>query len=216
LQLQFEITFADRRNVICGPEIEWGEQMANADVRPPLAPLASTDGERHAEFKRRRDEFIYEKVPIGAEAPYVEDGWIISKKLKRRTRLQKTKSIDRQLEDRVWRLFYKIGYNDLGKGHNFSIRYKAADGTLREKQVDIFAKDDETVIVGECKACVDYKSRSLAKDLAEFIGLKKPFADAIRSHYGRDFRPKILWFFSLTKFSGHRPIPPKRRRSKLE
>lgn len=173
--------------------------MAKADARLPLAPLASTEGERHAEFKRRRDEFVYDKVPIGAEAPYLADGWAISKKLKRRLRLVKAKGIDRQLEDRVWRLFYRMGYDDLGKGSDFTIRYKAADGTYREKQVDVFAKDDETVIVGECKACDDYKPRSLGKDLAEFIGLRKQFADAIRGHYGREFKPKVLWFFFTDK-----------------
>ena len=35
----------------------------------------------------------------------------------------------------------------------------------------------------------------LSKDIAEFVGLRKQFADAIRLHFGRDFKPKILWFF---------------------
>jgi DNA sulfur modification protein DndB len=92
-----------------------------------------------------------------------------------------------------------MGYDDLNKGYAFTIIYKAADGTYREKQVDIYAKDSETVIVGECKACEDYRPRSLSKDIAEFAGLKKQFADAIRAHYGRDFKPKILWFFFTNK-----------------
>ena len=70
---------------------------------------------------------------------------------------------------------------------------------FREKQVDVFAKDSETVIVGECKCCDDYKPRPLSKDIAEFVGLRKQFADAIRAHYGRDFKPKILWFFFTDK-----------------
>ena len=79
-----------------------------------------------------------------------------------------------------------MGYEDLNKGHDFTIQYRASDGSLREKQVDIFCKDNETVIVGECKCCDEYKSRSLSKDLAETIGLKKAFANAIRVHYGRE------------------------------
>jgi DNA sulfur modification protein DndB len=169
------------------------------ESRPPLHTLASTEGERHAEFKRRRDEFDYMKVLTGGESPYLADGWQISKKLKRQIRLAKPKSIDRHFEDRVWRLLYRMGYADLNKGHKFTIRYKAADGSFREKQVDIFAKDEETVVVGECKCCDDYKPRALAKELAEFIGLRKQFSDAIRLHYGRDFRPKILWFFFTDK-----------------
>ena len=154
--------------------------------RPRLSLLASTDGERHAEFKRRRDEFDYMKVPTGGEVPYLTDGWQISKKLKRQLRLAKRKSIDRHFEDRVWRLLYRMGYVDLNKGHDFLIRFKAADGSYREKQVDLFAKDAETVVVGECKCCEDYRARSLSKDLAEFIGLRKQLSDAIRSHYGHE------------------------------
>src|SRR5690349_10483180 len=166
---------------------------------PLLGPIASSEGERHAEYKRRRDEFDYMKVPAGGEAPYLADGWQVSKKLKRLTRLKKSKTIDRSFEDKVWRLFYRMGYDDLNKGRDFKIRYKAADGSFCEKQVDVFAKDQETIIVGECKSCDDYKARSLSKDIAEFIGLRKQFADSIRNHYGRSFKPKILWFFFTEK-----------------
>jgi DNA sulfur modification protein DndB len=169
------------------------------DDRLPLESLAVSDGEKHAEFKRRRDQFVYMKVPMGGEAPYLAEGWTIEKKLTRQLRLSKLKSLDRQFEDRIWRLFYRMGYDELNRGHDFTIQYKATDGSFRKKQVDIFAKDAETVIVGECKCCEDYKQRSLSKDIAEFAGLRKQFADAIRSHYGRDFKPKIIWLFFTDK-----------------
>jgi len=168
--------------------------MQKDQDRSPLYPLASTN-EKHAEFKRRRDEFIYMKVLTDGEAPYLNDGWIISKRLKRQVRLGKAKTLDREFEDRVWRFFYKMGFADLNKGHDFTIRYKAADGSFREKQVDIFAKD----VVGECKCCDQYKARPLSKDIAEFVGLRKQFADAVRAHYGRNYKPKILWFFFTDK-----------------
>jgi DGQHR domain-containing protein len=164
-----------------------------------LAPLVSTDGERSAEYKRRRDEHDYLKVLAGGEAPYIADGWQINKQLKRQIRLAKQKGVDRQFEDRVWRVFYKMGYDDLNKGHSFRIRYRASDGSHREKQVDIFARDQETIVVGECKACDEYRARSLSIQIAEFAGLRKQFSDAIRSHYGREFKPKILWFFFTDK-----------------
>ena len=136
---------------------------------------------------------------IVAEAPYLADGWAVEKVLKRQIRLKKEKLLDRRFEDLVWRLFYRMGYDDLNKGHEFTIQYRASDGSLREKQVDIFCKDNETIVIGECKCCDEYKSRSLSEDLAETIGLKKAFANAIRTHYGRDFKPKILWFYFTDK-----------------
>jgi DNA sulfur modification protein DndB len=173
--------------------------MVRTERHESLAPLVSTDGERHAEFKRRRDQFVYMKVPSGAEAPYVAEGWAVAKKLKRQIRLSRDKEIDRQFEDQVWRLFYRMGYDDLNKGDSFTIKYKAANGTFRSKQIDLFAKDKETIVIGECKCCDDYKPRSLSKDIAEFVGLRKQLADAIRSHYGRDFKPKVMWFLFTDK-----------------
>ena len=63
--------------------------MAKANARAPLAVLLSTDGEKHAEFKRRRDPTLYMKVPTGGEAPYLTDGWSLAKKLKKQLRLSK-------------------------------------------------------------------------------------------------------------------------------
>jgi hypothetical protein len=174
-------------------------QMPKGENLDPLAPLVSTEGEKHAEFKRRRDDVVYLKVPLGVEGPYLNDGWVIAKRLKRQVRLAKAKNLDRQFEDRVWQLFYRMGYDDLSKGSDFKIRYKAIDGTFKEKKIEIFAKDSETVVVGECKHCDDYLPRTLSRDIAEFVGLRKQYSDAIRAHYGRDFKPKILWFFFTEK-----------------
>ena len=104
--------------------------MAVSSSRLPLAPLVSTEGERHAEFKRRRDEYLYMKVPAGGETPYLAEGWEVEKVLKRQIRLQKQKPLDRKFEDSVWRLFYRMGYDDLNKSHDFTIQYRASDGTL--------------------------------------------------------------------------------------
>jgi DGQHR domain-containing protein len=173
--------------------------MPPRSERSPLAPLAVTDGEKHAEFKRRRDKLIYMKAPTGGEAPYLADGWNIAKKLKRQLRLSKSKSADRAFQDRVWSLFYRMGYADLNKGQDFTILHKVAHNSFQEKRVDIFAKDAETVVVGECKCSEDFRSRSLSKDIDDFVCFKKQFADAIRAHYGREFKPKILWFFFTDK-----------------
>lgn len=164
-----------------------------------LHPLVTTEGEKHAEFRRRRDDRIFTKVPAGGEPPLLEEGWQPFKRLKKFVRLAKDKSVDRKFEDKVWQLFYRMGYDDINKGQSFTITYKASDKSNREKQVDIFAKDEETVIVGECKACEVYKNRSLSLQISEFISLRKPLADAIRRHYGKDFKPKILWFFFTDK-----------------
>jgi DNA sulfur modification protein DndB len=41
----------------------------------------------------------------------------------------------------------------------------------------------------------------LQKDLGEFEANKKSLATAIRDHYGKDFKPKIMWLFVLDNIS---------------
>src|SRR3546814_7659729 len=88
-----------------------------------------------------------------------------------------------------------MGYHELGGGKNFKIHFSRQNDRDGCKQIDVFARDDETVIVVECKASEKSKKRSLQKDIEEFSNLKGHIANTIKQHYGRSFKPKILWFF---------------------
>src|SRR3546814_13584829 len=88
-----------------------------------------------------------------------------------------------------------MGYHELGGGKNFKIHFSRQNDRDGCKQIDVFARDDETVIVVECKASEKSKKRSLHKDIADFSNLKGHIANTLKQHYGRSFKPKILWFF---------------------
>ncbi len=90
-------------------------------------------------------------------------------------------------------LLFKLGYPELNHGRNFQILIQRKGAKTLSKQIDVFAKDDETVIVAECKACDKTTKRTLQKDIEEFANLKGPIAQSVQSHYGRGFKPKIIW-----------------------
>jgi len=87
-----------------------------------------------------------------------------------------------------------MGYPELG-GPRFTVTYERADGGTWRKQVDAFAKDNDTVIIAECKARESRGKRSLQKDLHETESLQGPLAKAVRRFYGADFKPKIVWIY---------------------
>ncbi|MGX5845320.1 hypothetical protein ACWGTI_32395, partial [Mesorhizobium sp. ArgA1] len=93
------------------------------------------------------------------------DGWTLAKRNKRSLRLERAKPIDRQLEDDVWSLLYRMGFKALNPDRNFYIVGK--DGSRR--QLDVFAKDDETVFVVECTHAQDTATKSV-KQLLDKIG----------------------------------------------
>lgn len=73
------------------------------------------------------------------------------------------------------------------------------------KKIGVLAKDDETVIVTECKSSEKMGKRSLQKDLEEFGNLKGPISKAIKQHFGTEYKPKIIWLFVTNNIAWSQP-----------
>jgi len=170
--------------------------MATKESDKPglLAPLITGKSQRQREFTRRKDTFLFQGVPPADVSKFEADGWSVHREGSRKVRIKRPKIPEVLLEDQTWCLFYRMGYPDLS-GPRFKIRYIRQDGSEGEKQVDVFAKDDETVVLVECKARETRGKRTLQKDLHETESLQKAFANSIRAHYGAKYRPKIIWMY---------------------
>ncbi len=127
-----------------------------------LAEVASVRGE----IRRRKDKFIYETVKKTRFKEYEDDGWEVAKKNVNTYRMKKPKTHDVLFEDRVWALFARLGFEQMNKDRNFRIKY-AKDKGIPGKQIDVFAADNETVILVECKSAETKKRTSFSKDIAE-------------------------------------------------
>lgn len=160
-----------------------------------LAPLL-TDPKRLArEAVRRRKMFDEKSISAEGIQEHEASGWQIDQLRKRKTKIRKEKEIDERLENRFWMLLFKMGYPELNDGRKFTALIERKGAEPLRKQIDVFAKDDETVIVTECKAAEKVTKRSLQKDLEEFANLKGPIANSIHKHYGGSYKPKIIWMF---------------------
>lgn len=143
----------------------------------------------------RRKQYQEVSVVKSIVPDRLNDGWEFDKELKIKTRLKKTWSHDERLQNRVWYLFYLLGYPEISSGRNFQITIKRKNAEAYKKQIDVLAKDDETVIVAQCKSSIRISRRSIQKDVEEFDDLKGSVANAIKKHYGPSFKPKIIWLF---------------------
>jgi DNA sulfur modification protein DndB len=109
-----------------------------------LGPLVDQESLRTT-FRRRRDPFVYKKVTSDEERSHLDEGWVVHKPIRSHTWMKKAKSPDTRLEDRVWCLFFQMGYSTLN-AEKFRIQYRNSDGAITWKRIDVFAKDDETAI----------------------------------------------------------------------
>lgn len=165
------------------------------DIILPIGPLVSGPKPVAREATRRKNEFLKKTIEKEHLVAHLAQGWQSQKVLATKVHLRKLRPHDEILENQVWRILYLMGYPELNSGRGFTIEIQRKGENVARKQIDVFAKDDETIIVGECKSCQQLTKRSLQKDIDEFANLKGPIATAIRRHYGTDFRPKIIWMF---------------------
>lgn len=141
----------------------------------------------------RRKPYEEKSVPAEAVPEYEKLGWQFDRSLKRVTKVKREKPIDERLKNRFWLLLVKLGYPEVSDGLNFTILIERKGAEPLRKQVDVYAKDEETVIVAECIASPKPTRLSLRNDIEGFAALKRPMAAAIRKHYGPGFKPKIIW-----------------------
>lgn len=117
-----------------------------------------------------------------------QDGWTVAKKNKTSVRMSKPKPVDRQLEDDVWCLLHRLGFTEFSADRNFTIKLGAnAPG----RQIDIFAKDDETVFIVECTHAQEPGAKSVKALIDKINGMREDIIKAIHCHYGKEPKLKV-------------------------
>jgi DNA sulfur modification protein DndB len=138
------------------------------------------------------DEKTVSASSVDALAPKVSaeegDGWRVVRQSAKSARLAKDKPIDRQLEDDVWSLLYRMGFKELNFDRNFCVQVN--DDTPK-RQLDVFAKDDETVFIVECTHARDAGPKSVKTLLDKITAIRPEVIKAVQKHYGRGTKLKI-------------------------
>lgn len=148
-----------------------------------LAKARSLRSKTYVESKERRV----------ALPELIEEGWTEFKSYKNAkfVGVRKDKRFDEVFEDRVWCLFAKMGFTHLNKDRYFEMSYDYQNPNITQ-QIDVFAADDETVIIVECKAAETIKDGVFKKPLEAFHGQM----DGLRREAQKRFpkaKVKFIW-----------------------
>jgi DGQHR domain-containing protein len=138
-----------------------------------------------------RKEFIEISVPLDEASEHQANGFELYKELKRTAKLRRPINTRERLDRKVWLLLYLLGYPVLKSTSDLLICSDIKEGVY--DQIDVFAKDDETVIIGRCVSQDEVGKYDLSKTILELSGLKSGISKSIKSHFGSSFKPKIIW-----------------------
>lgn len=125
-----------------------------------------------AEIGRRLSPDLIESISKSQRADYEADGWILESELKTKLKMRKAKTHDVAFEDRVWAAFARLQFTHLNSGRSFRLRY--GDMAKASQQVDVFAADEEVVLVVECKSTETIGKAGQFKTEIEAIQGKRP------------------------------------------
>jgi DNA sulfur modification protein DndB len=133
-----------------------------------------------AEIRRRLASHLVETISKGKVEEYEQNGWVVEKELKTRTRMRKEKPHDVAFEDKVWAAFARLQFTHLNRDRAFKLQYGTGNQT---QQVDVFAADDEVVLVIECKSTENIRPGQFKKETEAIAGQKGGIIRRIRQEY---------------------------------
>ncbi len=164
--------------------------MAKALLEPIIVGNEIT-----SELRRRKSKDIYHTVKASNQKLLRQkvqleekDGWCIAKKNIKSTRMAKEKPGDEQLEDEIWCVFAQMGFKEMSQGRQFTI---SVGNDPQPRQIDIFAKDDETAIIVECTQRKVLGKKSMAAPIQKIRAIRGDVRKSILGHYGRQSRLKV-------------------------
>lgn len=126
------------------------------------------------------------------------EGWKLEREYKdhRFICVKQEKAYDEVFEDRVWTLFQSLGFTTLNKDRYFKMNYDTKNTTLT-KQIDVFAVDEETIIIVECKASKDIKDATFKTDIEAYGGMMPGLTNEAKKKFpGR----KVKFIFATSNY----------------
>ncbi|MCI9010002.1 MAG: DGQHR domain-containing protein [Clostridia bacterium] len=143
----------------------------------------------------RSKTYITSKERAGALDALLLEGWEFVKNYadNRFISVKRNKPVDEVFEDKVWSLFAKMGFTHMNSDRHFVMAYDPRNSNDTQ-QIDIFAADDESIIIVECKASNSDTPQEgvFKKDIEALHGQMEGLAKEARSKFpGRKI--KFIW-----------------------
>ena len=144
--------------------------LSEIEIKNLNAQLITDPVELRKEYNLRKAEYMTYSCAYSKVDELIKEGWEEDRRYKTKVKLKKLKPHDQFFEDKLWCLFYDLGFRILNEGRHFKLKYGIE--SFEKQQIDVIAINDEIAFVVECKSSVTVQKYSYKKDF-ESISLKK-------------------------------------------
>lgn len=145
-----------------------------------LGTLCTSERDLKRAASERRKKYRELSVLNDQIERFEQDGWETARRGKTTSRVRKIKAPNMLFEDRVWMIFYGLGFPRINKDRNCKLQFN----TLT-KQIDILAIEEDNIFIVECKSS-QAEAPVPARDALEYWNGKRGDAHkAIAAECGR-------------------------------
>ena len=147
----------------------------------PISELRATSS------KRLRQEIAARLVPQSQVQECLQAGWTVDRQVGRKVRVVKPKPHSVLLEDRVWSLLYRMGFDYLSGDGGAKLAVDLKDPAGPSNQIDVVGFDPDVAVAIECKSAESPgKKPDFDKDIAKHATLHPRFINAANQQYASD------------------------------
>ena len=142
---------------------------------------------------KRKNLYIEARERKVALEELEEEGWEYVKDYadSKSVKVRKEKPFYERFEDQIWLLFFQMGFKHLNRDANFKMNYDFNNPDFTQ-QIDVFAADDETILIVECKSSEDLNEVQFKKDIEKLHGQMEGLRKcALKQYPGR--KVKFIW-----------------------
>lgn len=161
-------------------------------VQPPTGGLL-TGAHAVAELKRRRSPYHFKNVVASDLDQHFADGWEHHHTFKRHITIRKKKANWQVFEDYVWQVLYEMQFTEMNGPDTLPLNYGASAGS--SQKLDVIAKDDETILVVECKCAEAAATKATFKQSIEALGgqLGNLIAEIRKRYNAPNHKVRFIW-----------------------
>lgn len=162
------------------------EQVAK--IKSHMATDPDTLKNKYKSYSKEYDEI---SVPHNETDSWINKGFEVTNRTKQKTKLQCRKKFDRYFENKIWCIFYRLGFQILNNDEKLEIQW--GDGEGDHKQIDVLAVGEDAIFVVECKAAEHPRQRSFKNEIDAIEHTREGITKALQQIYGNDKKVKFIF-----------------------
>ena len=122
---------------------------------------------------------------------FFNEGWELIRDNSNTSRIRKEKPHNTLFEDKVWSIFFLFFFNILNADANLKLPY-TKDEDIPGRQIDVFAADEETILIVECKSSIELRKKSMQQIINDFFFFFLGSQNFFRSFFGDKRKVKFI------------------------